>query len=165
MASQRIPIICDCGTVSFTGSFVRIQGASRVHMRENLVRCPKCSGWARVPDGIYTEASIDLFDPEDARIVIQALEELLELSKRADAEQVRQAAEKSTVLKGIARFLPKNPTELIAYLALVISLLNSCHSSSPPASTVVKVEIQDGIHAVASDLKSSPAQRPTQPHR
>jgi len=118
----------------------------------------------RVPDGKYTATSASLWNSSDLDLVTAALNDIVgRLRGGASSADVNKVvAEKYPFLKGIARYAPKTPDSLVAYLTLALaaaSFLQSCKEKAPEQSIQFQTEIHLILSEAARDIPPSQHER------
>lgn len=124
-----IPAFCDsCGTAFPSGIFAE----NCLHMTMTGNRsgpCPKCGGMGSVPDGIFNIVgnAIEILNApmrtvEQLKRYAQVLDEAKE-QKLSREDVKKKIDEEVPEFSTISQYLPKNRSELYAFLALIISFL------------------------------------------
>lgn len=157
-----IPVICDnpsCGTLWFSQSIFGIGPGATINSTGNRAGpCPVCKGMGHIPDGIYTHTSATLFNTAELHLVNQAFKALWEKAKAgATSDQIqKEITESYPFLRGLAKFLPKNATELATYLALLGSVFLYFSQAQPQETTPsihVEVNVSQAIEQISVDVK------------
>lgn len=122
--------------------------------------CPNCGGVGRIPDGTYTIATAELFRSADLASVMSAVNELKErAASGAKREEIDDAISKDyPLLEILKRYLPKDPVELAAYLAIMAASLSHCSAESGISQnfeTHIQVEIQQVLEQTNIDDDST----------
>ncbi|MGF1689652.1 SEC-C metal-binding domain-containing protein [Photobacterium kagoshimensis] len=124
-----IPAFCDsCGTPFPSGIFVE----NCLHMTMTGNRsgpCPNCGGMGSVPDGVFNIVgnAIEILNApirtvEQLKRYAQVLDEAKE--QKLSREEVKQKIDEEVPeFSSVSQYLPKNRSELYAFLALIISFL------------------------------------------
>lgn len=148
---MRVPAVCDnCGAI-FASGIEAINSTNITFSNCGAGPCPACGGMGHIPDGVYNFVgnTIELLSgPARTASELQRLADILRKARKrkASLEEVAreiegEVPELSTLIKDI---LPKNRSELYAFLALIlsaISLILSQLASKEPG----KVEINNVI--------------------
>ena len=158
------PVICtntSCDAVWFAPHIVGAGPNKTVHMEGNIVSpCPICGGVGRIPDGDYTIATAKLFRRSDLAVVLSAINDLRErASAGASTKEIDDAISKDyPLLEILKRYLPKNPVELAAYLAIIAATLSQCSFKSDISQTFemhIQVEIRQVLEQTNIDDHST----------
>ena len=132
-----------------------------VHMTGNTVSpCPNCGSFGRIPDGDYTIATAKLFRRSDLAVVLSAINDLKErVAAGASIKEIDDAISRDyPLLEILKRYLPKNPVELAAYLAIIATTLSQCSSKSDISQTFethIQVEIRQVLEQTNIDDDST----------
>lgn len=162
--STIIPVICDepaCGTVWFSGSIFGIGPGATINSTGNKAGpCPTCNGMGHIPDGQYTHAAANLFNPLECNLVLHALELLRQKAiAGATSKEIENDIEAMfPFLNSFSKFLPKNAGELAAYLAILVSIFMNMSNSKPeaPAPEIhIEVNVSQALEQVSKTLKNN----------
>jgi ribosome-binding protein aMBF1 (putative translation factor) len=133
--------VCDsCGFIF--ASPVAISGVLGSEIEGNRVQCPRCSGMGHIPDGFYNTVGdvISVIGSSSQSVAeLQRIAEILRRARerKASREEVAETIRKEApTLAKIAELLPKNRTELYAFLGVVIAILALIEEPTPTNTTI-----------------------------
>ena len=150
---MRVPAVCDnCGTI-FPSSFEVSNSTNISFSGCGAGPCPVCGGMGHIPDGVYNFLgnTIEfLSGPSRSIAELERLAALLERAKTSNASSqavAKEIDESIPELSSIKDWLPKNRSELYAFIALLLSalslMINQSDSGEPS-----KVEVNTVINNV-----------------
>jgi hypothetical protein len=130
----HVPAFCDnCGNVFPSGMvFENVIG---VTMSGNKSQCPRCGFLARIPDGVFNfyQNAIEVLNaPETTKRDLQIFRQIIQNASTVQkpVQEVQEEIQKKVPkLSFLAKFLPKDATELIAYLAIIGQLFGGAGGS------------------------------------
>lgn len=121
-----IPAFCDnCGAAFSSG--IAVENCSNITLSGNRSGpCPRCGGMGSVIDGVFNVVG-DVVEVLSApQSTIESLNKLTQLLKKAAQEKETPEEISNNInedipeLSEITRFLPKNATELVAWLTFIL---------------------------------------------
>jgi len=122
----NIPAFCDTCGAAFPSGFA-LENCSNVHLSGNKSGpCPRCGGMGSVPDGVFnvTGNVIEILSaPNRTFQQLSALSEILKSAasgKKSSEEIAKEIEDKVPVLSPVAKYMPKNATELVAWLTFIL---------------------------------------------
>ena len=122
----NIPAFCDTCGAAFPSGFA-FENCSNVHLSGNKSGpCPRCGGMGSVPDGVFnfTENVIEILSAPSRTIEqLATLSEILKSAargKKSSEEIAKEIEEKVPDLSPVAKYIPKNAAELVAWLTFVL---------------------------------------------
>jgi len=155
---MRAPAVCDkCGTI-FPSAFniaaenVGIYGCSSCP-------CPKCGGYGRIPDGIYSfidNAILLLSDRTRTKSQLHKLADILKKARQKHAttqelgDKIQNELPELSSLKDI---LPKTRTELYAFVAIILTIITILITSWSRDHTP-KIEINQVVNVLYKNQDS-----------
>lgn len=160
----HLPAICDRCGVMFPSGFV-IENAINITLSGNQSGpCPACGGMGHIPDGLYNFIgnSIELLQgPTRTVTELQRLAAALRdaRARKSDVAEIQKTlTDASSELQSIADILPKNRTELYAFLGLliaVITLILSMKEKDKPVNIHVDQVINMAVKEASPPLEKS----------
>lgn len=122
----HIPAFCDnCGAAFNSG--IVVENCRSLHLSGNRSGpCPRCGSMGSVIDGVFNVAGdvIEILSaPQRTIDSLQKLSDILKAAaaKNQSAEEIAKNIEKDTPeFSGISKYIPKNATELVAWLTLIL---------------------------------------------
>lgn len=162
---MRVPAVCDnCGTI-FPSGFEVSNSTNISFSGGGAGPCPVCGGMGHIPDGVYNFLgnTIEfLSGPSRSIVELERLAALLERAKTSNATSqavAKEIDESIPELSSIKDWLPKNRSELYAFIALLLSalslMINQSESGEPS-----KVEVNTVINNVyqqAPEAQAAPS--------
>lgn len=162
---MRVPAVCDnCGTI-FPSGFEVSNSTNISFSGCGAGPCPVCGGTGHIPDGVYNFLgnTIEfLSGPSRSIVELERLAALLERAKTSNATSqavAKEIDESIPELSSIKDWLPKNRSELYAFIALLLSalslMINQSESGEPS-----KVEVNTVINNVyqqAPEAQAAPS--------
>lgn len=125
-------------------------------------QCPQCGEMGRVPDGTYamTGNAIRLLQgPEHTVSQLRVLAELVEAARAsgASAEDIAvQLREQAGSLSGVADLLPKNRSDLYAFLTLILTIIQVFLLVSDKKQSPREININQVFEAVLEEQIPTP---------
>jgi hypothetical protein len=148
-----IPAICrnsSCAHVWLATNYV--SGSAIHHMIGNVASpCPKCGWDGDIPDGDYSEVSVEYFQASQSKQVASAIMDLQARIKRGDTpEQIQEAIKANPYLKYFERFNPKDLKDLGAGFAILAILCSAIYwALQSPSNKHVYLKSDDATIVVA----------------
>jgi hypothetical protein len=156
---MRAPAVCDtCGTI-FPSAFniaaenVGIYGCSSGP-------CPRCGGYGRIPDGLYSFIDNAILLLSDRTRTKSELHKLADILKKARQQQstTQELSEKIQnellELSSLKDILPKTRTELYAFVAIILTIITILITSWSRNHTP-KIEINQVINLLYENQDSA----------
>ena len=159
-----IPVICenpDCNHVWFATSMFSVgQGTTVNVINSRFSPCPRCKGIGKVPDGRYTSTSANLFNKIECNLIVSALKHLQEkvLQGESIAETQTEVIKQFPFLSGLFRFLPKDSSQLAAWVAIFVMVFlhySGSKHDEPSRSVHVDINISKALEQISADLKTN----------
>ncbi|MBU2570355.1 MAG: SEC-C domain-containing protein [Gammaproteobacteria bacterium] len=142
----NIPAFCDTCGASFPSGFA-FENCSNVHLSGNKSGpCPRCGGMGSVPDGVFniTGNVIEILSAPTRTIeqltVLSKILKIAASSKKSPEEIAKEIEDKVPDLSLIAKYIPKNASELVAWLTfilLAIQTINQLGKDDVPDVNVI----------------------------
>lgn len=162
---MRVPAVCDnCGTI-FPSSF-EVRNSTNISFSGcGAGPCPVCGGMGHIPDGVYNFLgnTIEfLSGPSRSITELERLAALLERAKTSNASSqavAKEIDESIPELSSIKDWLPKNRSELYAFIALLLSALSLMinQSDSGEPSKVEVNTVINNVYQQAPEAQAAPS--------
>ena len=168
---MRVPAVCDnCRTI-FPSGFEVSNSTNISFSGCGAGPCPVCGGMGHIPDGVYNFLgnTIEfLSGPSRSIAELERLAALLERAKTSNATSqavAKEIDESIPELSSIKDWLPKNRSELYAFIALLLSALSLMISQSESGEPS-KVEVNTVINNIYQQApEGQAATRPEKPKK
>lgn len=166
---MRVPAVCDnCGTI-FPSSFEVSNSTNISFSGCGAGPCPVCGGMGHIPDGVYNFLgnTIEfLSGPSRSIAELERLAALLERAKTSNASSqavAKEIDESIPELSSIKDWIPKNRSELYAFIALLLSALSlmiNQSDSGEPSKVEVNTVINNVYQQAPEDKAASSPEKP-----
>lgn len=170
---MRVPAVCDnCGAI-FASSIEATNSRNISFSNCTAGPCPACGRMGHIPDGVYNFIgnTIELLSgPGRTVSELERLANILKAArdKGASLDQIKSEIHKNVPeLSSLKDILPKNRSELYAFLALILSVI-SILLSQMPSKQPSRVEVQsiiNNIYQQAPAPQKRKVQRPLSPNQ
>ena len=150
---MQVPAVCNnCGVIFASG--IEATNSKNISFSNCTAGpCPACGGMGHIPDGVYNFIgnTIELLSgPGRTVSELERLANILRAARdeRASLEQVKsEIQEKIPEFSSLKDILPKNRSELYAFLALILSVISILLLQTPSKKSS-KVEINNVINNI-----------------
>lgn len=170
---MRVPAVCDnCGAI-FASAIEATNSKNISFSNCTAGPCPACGGMGHIPDGVYNFIGNTIELLSGPGRTVSELERLANILKAArdngaSLDQVKSEIQKNMPeLSSLKDMLPKNRSELYAFLALilsVISILLSQIASNKPIEVAVH-NVINNVYQQAPAPQGGGAQKTLSPNR
>lgn len=167
----NIPAFCDSCGAAFPSGFA-FENCTNVQLTGNKSGpCPRCGGMGSVPDGVFnfTENVIEILSAPNRTIEqLSALSAILKSAasdKKSSDEIAKEIEDKVPDLSPIARFMPKNATELVAWLTFVLLAIQTINQLGEDDSPDVTIILNQSVEESMKPENYYPFEAPSPPSR
>lgn len=148
---MNIPAFCDdCGTI-FPSGFVADRAFTTTLVNNKSGPCPKCGGWGHLPDGTFNfiDNTIEILTGTERSVSeLQRLQKILNdaQAKSIETNEVKDILKRETAFKSIADLLPKNRTDLYAFITIILAIITIILSASRQKPSQQNINIDTVIN-------------------
>lgn len=151
----NIPAFCDICGAAFPSGFA-FENCRNIHLQGNKSGpCPRCGGMGSVIDGVFDIAGDVIKILAAPKRTIESLQKLSELLKEAavkkqSAEDISSKIEKELPeYSSIAKYIPKNATELVAWLTLILVAIQTINNlgkdEAPDINIILNQSVEQSV--------------------
>lgn len=125
----EMPVFCDNCELIF-GSGFHFENTTHVTLSGNKAQCPGCHNMAPIPDGLFNFVNDSIEIINAPKTTVEKLEYYKSLIKKlkdnkANYNEIKsELEEKAPELNSLINLLPKNRSELYAFLALILATIS-----------------------------------------
>jgi len=166
-----IPAFCNnCGAAFSSG--IAVENSRNISLSGNLSGpCPRCGGMGRVIDGVFNVVGDVIEILSAPQRTIDSLNQLTKILRQAAAEN--QTAEeisknidaKAPEFSKISKYIPKNATELVAWLTLILLSAQTISQLSQDDKPDVQIILNQSIEQSMDQNNFYPSIQPESPQR
>lgn len=161
---MRIPAFCDtCGTIFPSGFNVGGETVTLIGNRSGP--CPACGGMGRVPDGIFSTIGnmIQILSaPQQTIDDLSRLNTILHEAREKKEEPDVATQQIRKLFPALADMLPRDRTEFLAYLTIIIMVINLIIQSVRDTNSVMTVTVNQTINHIYIDTNKPTKLQPKQ---
>jgi SEC-C motif-containing protein len=147
----HIPAFCDnCGAAFNSG--IVVDNCRNIHLSGNRSGpCPRCGSMGSVIDGVFNVAGDVIEILSAPQRTIDSLQKLSHILKAAtarnlSAEEIAKNIEKDTPeFSSISKYIPKNATELVAWLTLILLAIQTINQLGKGESPDVNIILNHSV--------------------